>query len=122
MSKKQFKSQASSSRAVSGPFVSRGQGFGGLGGSATTTPAAPIFGLSSSPSSPLSYVTEPLDLSGISNPSVVVALKNLSKKDSTTKAKGLEDLQNHVLSTDGDIAGVEDALLQAWVGFLMGCT
>jgi len=116
MSKRVFKSQASTSRAVSGAFVSRGQGFSGVGGSAAA--AAAGFGLSSSSSSPLSHVAEPPDLSGISEPNVVVALKNLSKRDSTTKAKALEDLQSYALSTGVAEGGVEDALLEAWVGFL----
>jgi hypothetical protein len=98
MSKRQFKTQASSSRAASGGFG------GGFGTSA--------FG---STSSLLSYVAEPPDLSLISDPHVVVDFKNLSKKDSTTKSKALEDLQKHVSSA----SHVEDAVLEAWVGFLM---
>ncbi|OWP03493.1 hypothetical protein B2J93_7511 [Marssonina coronariae] len=98
MSKRQFKLQASSSRAVSGV------GFGG-------------FGLASSGST-LSYLTEPPNLSAISDAHVVVAFKNLSKKDGTTKAKALEDLRTYVLAhpyeQDG---GVEDAVLEAWVKY-----
>lgn len=94
MSKKQFRSQASSGRA--------GTGFGALGTSA--------FG--SSQSSVLSYIQEPPDYSGISNANVIVAFKNLSKKDSTTKAKALEDLQVYVSTADVE---VEDGLLEAWV-------
>ncbi|KAI9877231.1 MAG: hypothetical protein M1830_004467 [Pleopsidium flavum] len=116
MSKKQFKSQASSSRAVSGAFASRGQGFSGLGG-----PAVVGLGLTSSSSSPLSYVAEPPDLSRISEPNVVVALKNLLKKDSTTKAKALEDLQSYVLSTGVEEQVVEDALLEAWGHIAVSC-
>jgi E3 ubiquitin-protein ligase listerin len=95
MSKRQFKTQASSSRAASGTF---GGGFG------TST-----FGTTSSL---LSYVAEPPDLSLISDPNVVVTFKNLSKKDSTTKAKALEDLQKYVTSSEQ----IEDAILEAWVG------
>lgn len=96
MSKKQFRSQASSGRAFGGSAFG-GSSFGAFGSS-----------------SPLSYITEPPDLSGISDPNVGVALKNLSKKDSTTKAKALEDLQAHVTSPDQEI---EEALLEAWVRF-----
>ncbi|OCK82799.1 RING zinc finger protein-like protein [Lepidopterella palustris CBS 459.81] len=98
MSKRQLKSQASSSRAASGAF---GSGFGA--GSASA------FGATSSP---LSYVAEPPDLSSISDPNVVVAFKNLSKRDSTTKAKALEDLQTYVSSLR---ESVEEAILEAWI-------
>lgn len=96
MSKK-FKTQASSSRAASSAFG------GGFGSSA--------FGTTSSL---LSYVAEPPDLTLITDPNVVVAFKNLSKKDSTTKQKALEDLHKYVLSS----AHVEDAVIDAWVGGL----
>ncbi|KAH8804720.1 hypothetical protein F5884DRAFT_796984 [Xylogone sp. PMI_703] len=96
MSKRQFKSQASSSRATTGT------GFGG-------------FGFASAASS-LSYLTAPPDLSTISDANVVVSFKNLLKKDSTTKAKALEDLkayvQQHPYEKDG---GVEEPILDAWV-------
>ncbi len=109
MSKKQFKSQASSSRAVSGAFGVSDAAFSGS-----------IFGVPSSlgavSSSPLSYVYEPPDLTGISEPNVVVAFKNVQKKDSTTKSKALEDLQGYVLSLGPKNGGVEDAILEAWVG------
>lgn len=101
MSKRQFKSQASSSRAVFG----NGAGFGGFGSGATR--------------STLSYLTEPPNLSSISDPNVVVAFKNLLKKDSTTKAKGLEDLRLHVLSSPNEQGGgVEQSILEAWVRLL----
>ncbi|KAL8734304.1 MAG: hypothetical protein Q9166_001502 [cf. Caloplaca sp. 2 TL-2023] len=102
MSKKQFKYQASSSRAASGAFAPNGV----LGTSAGG------FGFISS--SPLSYVYEPPDLSSISEPNLIVAFKNLQKKDSTTKAKALEDLQKHVTSLDSN-DGLEDAVLEAWI-------
>ena len=105
MSKRQIKAQASSSRVASGAF---GSGFG-----STSTSA---FGATSSP---LSYVTEPPDLSSISDPNIIVAFKNLSKKDGTTKAKALEDMQTYVSSLSGQ---VEEAVLEAWVGLLLGCT
>ncbi|SMR54765.1 unnamed protein product [Zymoseptoria tritici ST99CH_3D1] len=88
MSRK-FKSQASSGRV--GTFGNSGFG--------------------STQSSTLSYIQEPLDYSGISDANVVVALKNLTKKDSTTKTKALEDLQAGLV-TDNDIS---DALLETWV-------
>ena len=108
MSKKQFKSQASSSRAVSGAFGTPDAAFGG-----STFGAPSAFGAVSS--SPLSYVYEPPDLTGISEPNVIVAFKNVQKKDSTTKAKALEDLQSYVLSLGAEKGGVEDAILEAWV-------
>lgn len=95
MSKKVFKSQASSGRLPT-------SGFGGFGGSA--------FG--SSQSSVLSYIQEAPDFSGISDANVVVAFKNLSKRDATTKAKALEDLLATFAAPD---ATVEEGLLEAWV-------
>ena len=109
MSKKAFKSQASSSRAVSGAFGGDGAVFGGNAGTSA-------FG--AVPSSPLSYVYEPPDLSGFSNPNVGVAFKNLQKKDGTTKAKALEDLQAYVSSLGVESGGVEEVILTAWVGHL----
>jgi hypothetical protein len=102
MSSKKFKSQASSARAASSTFGS--SSFGGFGGAVAFQTAA----------SPLSYVTELPDLNTISEPKVVVAYKNLSKKDSVTKAKALEELQDY-LSHVGE-SGVENAVLEAWVG------
>jgi hypothetical protein len=95
MSKKTFKSQASSGRLPT-------SGFGAFGGSA--------FG--SSQSSTLSYIQEAPDYSGISDANVVVAFKNLSKRDATTKAKALEDLLATVGVSD---ANIEEGLLEAWV-------
>lgn len=97
MSKRQFKSQASSGRAAFGGGSSFGGSFG-----------ASAFGSSS----PLSWITEPPELSAISDPNVAVSFKNLSKKDSTTKAKALEDLQTYITSPDHQ---VEEAVLEAWV-------
>ena len=92
--KKQYKSQASSARAgrSSGGFGSQGFGTG--------------------PSSVLSYVQELPDYSSIDNATVVVAFKNLSKKDGTTKAKALEDLQGYLSPQDVEIS---DSVLEAWV-------
>lgn len=65
----------------------------------------------------LSYLAEPPDLSSISDANVVVSLKNLQKKDATTKAKALEELvayvQAHPHERDG---GTEEPILEAWVG------
>ena len=104
MSKKPFKSQASSSRT----FSSGPSSFSGLSGFSQN-----------STRSVLSYIIEPPDLSSISEPNVVVAFKNLSKKDSTTKAKALEDLRSYVLEHSAEQGGVEDAILEAWVGLSM---
>lgn len=113
MSKKSFKSQASSSRAVPGAF-----------GQPEVTRSIGNFGITSTfgavPTSSLSCVYEPPDLSNISNPSVVVAIKNLQKKDSTTKSKALEELQVYVLSLAAENGGVEEAILEPWVGLFKG--
>ena len=101
MSKRQFKAQASSSRAVSG--ASNG-GFGSFGS----------FGSLGAGSS-LSYLTEPPNLSSLSDANVVVNFKNLSKKDGTTKSKALEDLLGYVRESGGP----EDAVLEAWVCLLL---
>jgi hypothetical protein len=95
MSKRTTKPHASSARAAFGSA---------FGGSSST------FSVSSSQ---LSYVTEPPDLSAISDPNVVVYFRNLSKKDSTTKAKALEDIQAHISSLQEP---VEEGILGAWVG------
>ncbi|CAD0053196.1 unnamed protein product [Aureobasidium pullulans] len=94
--KKAFKPQASSARSFGGSGF--GGGFGGTG-----------FGVSSSP---LSWIGEAPDLSNISDPNVGVAFKNLTKKDSTTKAKALEELQAYVSAPEQQI---EEAVLEAWV-------
>ncbi|KAF2478305.1 RING zinc finger protein-like protein [Lindgomyces ingoldianus] len=98
MSKRQVKSQASSARAASGAF---GAGF--------STSSSSAFSVSSSP---LAYVSEPPDLSSISDPNVVVYFRNLSKKDSTTKAKALEDMQARISSLKEP---VEEGILEAWI-------
>ena len=78
--------------------------------------AIPAFG--AVPSSPLSYVYEPPDLTAFSDPNTVVAVKNLQKKDGTTKTKALEDLQAYVSSLGAETGGVEEVMLVAWVGHL----
>ncbi|KAI1802039.1 Zfp294 protein [Daldinia bambusicola] len=64
----------------------------------------------------LSYLAEPPDLSSISDANVVVSLKNLQKKDATTKAKALEELVSYVQAHPHDKdGGVEEPILEAWV-------
>jgi hypothetical protein len=99
MNNRQFKSQASSSRAALG-----GGGFGG-------------FGSALSRGSVLSYLTPPPDLTYISDPNVVVAFKGLSKKDATTKTKASEELRAFVLSPPKTDEGIESAILEAWVSY-----
>lgn len=78
-------------------------GLGGFGGFSTT-------------SSTLSYISEPPDLAAVSDANVVVSLKNLLKKDSTTKAKGLDDLLLYVQAHPHEKGGgVEEPVLDAWV-------
>lgn len=102
MSKNKFKSQASSSRVAS--TFGSGGGFGGFGSGST--------------GSTLSYLGEPPNLTNISDANVVVAFKNLLKKDSTTKTKGLEDLRSYVQAHPYDAdGGVEQPILEAWVGY-----
>jgi len=102
MSKKQFKAQASSSRAFAA-----GGAFGSSAGGSS------VFG---SASSPLSYLAEQPDLLAVSDPNVVVNFKNLSKKDSSTKSKALEELQVYVGSSIDRKQELEEAFLEAWVG------
>ncbi|KAK0386027.1 hypothetical protein NLU13_5864 [Sarocladium strictum] len=62
--------------------------------------------------STLSYLAEPPSFSSVSNPHVVVMLKNVLKKDSTTKGRALEELIGYVQEVKEE---VEDALLDVWV-------
>ncbi|KJZ77078.1 hypothetical protein HIM_03399 [Hirsutella minnesotensis 3608] len=76
--------------------------------------AAGVFGSASTTTS-LSYLTEPPSFNAISDPNIVVSLKNTLKKDSTTKAKALDDLLHHVQDHPFDQgAGVDEALLDVW--------
>jgi hypothetical protein len=104
MSKK-FKSQASSSRAAGGlgGFTNT---FGGFSSASTSQATAP---------SSLSYVAEPPDLSRISDPNLVVAFKNLTKKDDITKTKALEDIKETVLRLGDRSNDLEEGFLEAWV-------
>lgn len=105
MSKK-FKSQASSSRAASTAFGAQFGAFGGFPSSSQKQESSP---------SSLSYISEPPDLTRISQPQVVVGFKNLLKKDSITKAKALEELQEFITSSQSRNEALEDGLLEAWV-------
>lgn len=107
MSKRAFKAQASSSRAFgqapatfSSSFGSTSAGFGAA-------------------SSPLSYLGEQPDLSTVSDPNVIVNFKNLSKKDSITKAKALEEILAYVVAQIEKKQDIEDGFLDAWVGYLL---
>ncbi|KAF4123082.1 E3 ubiquitin-protein ligase listerin [Geosmithia morbida] len=79
-----------------------GGGFGGFG--------------SSGGRSKLSYLAEPPSFVAVADPNVVVAFKNVLKKDGTTKAKGLEELVNHAQSHPFEQGGgVDEAVLDVWV-------
>ena len=108
MSKKQFKSQASSTRAGAGAFSGSSELLGG------SLPSR-VFG--AGPSSMLSYVYEPPDLTDV-DPKLAVIYKSLQKKDSTTKVKALEDLKAFASSPDFDFENqvARDGLLEPWVG------
>ncbi|KAG8528214.1 uncharacterized protein KY384_007131 [Bacidia gigantensis] len=106
MNKKGFKSQASSSRAVSGAF-------GSLPDRSLQDASASSFG--GVAQSVLSHVYEPPDLNAISDPNLVVAFKNLQKKDSTTKAKALEEIQQYIQMPQDHELGYEEAILEAWI-------
>jgi hypothetical protein len=101
MSKK-FKSQASSSRAAASAFGT----FGGFSG-----------GLSSQGKEPstLTYIAAPPDLSRIAEQQIVIAFKNLLKKDDITRMKALEDLRDYVSAVAEKNATLDDGFLDAWV-------
>ena len=52
------------------------------------------------------------------DPNLIVAFKNIQKKDSTTKSKALEDIQGHVEILKNKQAGFDEALLETWVRLL----
>ncbi|CAK7564557.1 MAG: hypothetical protein SEPTF4163_002451 [Sporothrix epigloea] len=99
-------------------------GLKGFGQAPTARPSGPVLGAkggfggfaTASSKSGLAYVAERADLSAISDAHAVVSFKNLVKKDSTTKARALEELvayaQANPYSQGG---GVEDGILEAWV-------
>lgn len=103
MSKK-FKSQASSSRAAAGAFGS----FGGFSGT---------FGSDGREPSSLTYISEPPDLSRISEQRLVIAFKNLQKKDDITRTKALEELKEYISAIEGKKGTLDDGFLQAWVSY-----
>lgn len=105
MSKK-FKSQASSSRAAAGAFGS----FGGFSG-----------GLSNhgKESSTLTYIAAPPDLSRVADQQLVIAFKNLQKKDDITRMKALEELREHISAVMEKNGTLDDGFLDAWV--CIGC-
>lgn len=105
MSKK-FKSQASSSRAAAGSLGGFNASFSGFSGGSLLHTNAP---------SSLSYVAEPPDLSRISDPNLVVAFKNLTKKDDITKTKALEDIKDTIVRLEGRSDDLEEGFLEAWV-------
>lgn len=103
MNRNKFKVQASSGRISDG-----GLGFG---------LPLPLNALELDPSakrSRLSYVQEPIDFSVITEPSVIVLLRNLQKKESVTKAKALEDLLRLTEASPAWLG--EESFLSAWVG------
>jgi E3 ubiquitin-protein ligase listerin len=63
-------------------------------------------------SSPLSSTPRPLDLTSLP-PELVVILKNIQKRDSTTKAKGVQDLTTKLSQAIDD--HTLEQLLNIWV-------
>lgn len=106
MSKSKGKGRLASSGSAA--FASAGRsGFGGAFSTSSTTN--------------LSYLSEIPDFSSISDANVVVSFKNVLKKDSTTKAKALEDLLQYALEHPYEQGGgVEEAVLDAWVSLPPG--
>lgn len=103
MSSKKYKSQASSSRAAASTFGS----FGGFSSAFSSQGREP---------SSLTYVTEPPDLSRISEAQLTIAFKNFLKKDEVTRTKALDDLRDHVLAVESRNGTLDDGFLEAWVG------
>lgn len=64
------------------------------------------------PTSPLSSTTRPLDLTPLP-PELVVIVKNIQKRDATTKSKAIQDLQTKITSGLDDLT--LDLLLPIWV-------
>ncbi|KAL4750686.1 hypothetical protein BDW72DRAFT_193622 [Aspergillus terricola var. indicus] len=101
MSKK-FKSQASSSRAAAGTF-------GGFGGFSSSVPGE------GRELSSLTYVTEPPDLSRISDPQLAIAFKNFLKKDDVTRTKAIDDIKSYVSNVAANDGTLDDGFLEAWI-------
>lgn len=95
--------KSSRSRGTAGRNGPAKPGFGAFGGFATTD------------TSNLSYLSEFADYTSLSDPNVIIAFKNIQKRDTATRQRGVEDLlayaQAHPHDKDG---GVEDAVLEAW--------
>ena len=100
--RKKVKSQPSSSRAVAA-------GFGGFGGFSSA------FSSQGRSPSALPYVAEPPNLSRILEPQLVVAFKNVLKKDEITRAKALDDLKEHVTGAENQREALDSGFLEAWV-------
>ncbi|KAL4977290.1 hypothetical protein BDW66DRAFT_38385 [Aspergillus desertorum] len=101
MSKK-FRSQASSSRAAAGTF-------GGFGGFSSSVPGQ------GRELSSLTYVTEPPDLSRISDPQLAIAFKNFSKKDDVTRTKAIDDIKTYVSNVAANGGTLDEGFLEAWI-------
>ncbi|TVY38906.1 E3 ubiquitin-protein ligase listerin [Lachnellula occidentalis] len=100
MSKNQFKTAASSSRAALAPST----GFGAFGSTAAA--------------SKLSYLAELPNLNSISDPNLIVAFRGLRKPDTTTKLRSLSTITAYVEEQGAlENGGVENPVLEAWVHF-----
>lgn len=64
------------------------------------------------PSSPLSSTTKPIDLT-LLPPELVVIVKNIQKRDATTRSKALQDLRTKTADELDEKS--MDCLLNAWV-------
>lgn len=102
MKKNHAKAQASSVQNAS-----TGAAFGSGFGNASTA-----FGAGASR---LSYLAEQPDISSLSDSNLVVIFRNLSKKDTTTKAKALEELQAFVSELKSRQDEVDESFLTAWI-------
>lgn len=98
MKARQHKSQAHASQAGTSHTAS----FGGSGS----------FGRASSS---ISYLVEQPDLASLSDPNVAVSFKNLSKRDSITKSKALDELHSYVSTQQEGTKDLEEAFVEAWV-------
>ncbi|TVY89743.1 E3 ubiquitin-protein ligase listerin [Lachnellula willkommii] len=100
MSKNQYKTAASSSRAAFAPST----GFGAFGSTAAA--------------SKLSYLAELPNLTSISDPNLIVAFRGLRKPDTTTKLRSLGTITAYVEEQGAlENGGVEAPVLEAWVHF-----
>ncbi|PWW74572.1 hypothetical protein C7212DRAFT_358891 [Tuber magnatum] len=120
MSRKKSSSRSGGSSSSRRGGTASARGGKGAGGRSESNDSARNNGASPGPSSkapyvpavsPLSYTSEGPDLSVVSDPSMVVLLKLLLKKDETTKSKALEDLQVKIAGLED----VEDIVLAAWI-------